>query len=283
MTRGPDNRIRAVSDAGLVVLYAFTGVALIGFATFGLHPNLLAEYPQFAGFYSISFNFFAQAQIWLAGAVLALFLTSEVGSRWIPAFAMLYLISLGSELLGTGTGIPFGDYRYTEALGAKWFGHVPVVIPVSWFFMAVPSYALARWAIPRQPVVRVLLASLLLLSWDLALDPAMSAATAYWVWEEPGAYHGMPWLNLFGWYITGLMLMAALALLGSDEWMKRLRLRWLVVFYGANLLLPVGMSVLTGLWSAVFATVAVLAVVALAVGAVRWRRPAGDEIAGVTA
>lgn len=29
-----------------------------------------------------------------------------------------------------------------------WFGKVPVVIPLSWFAMALPSYALAMRALP---------------------------------------------------------------------------------------------------------------------------------------
>lgn len=245
--------------AGLATLYLFTGIALLGFATFGLHPSLLARFPQFAGFYGSAFHFFAQAQIWLAWAVLALFLVLRTGIRWVPAFLALYLVSLGSELLGTSLGLPFGEYRYTDSLGPKWLGHVPLVIPLSWFFMAIPSYAVAHAALPSRATARVLMASLVLLSWDLALDPAMSRATAYWVWGEAGEYYGMPWLNLFGWYVTGLALMGALAMLRADQWIGRLPLLWLLAYYGANLLLPLGMSAAAGLWGAVAATLAALA------------------------
>jgi uncharacterized membrane protein len=261
-----------LSGVGLVVLYLFTGVALVGYATFGLNPGLLARFPGLVGVYGAAFGFFAQAQIWLAGAVLALFLWVHAGWRWVAAFCALYLISLGSELLGTVVGIPFGEYHYTAALGPKILGEVPVVIPLSWFFMAVPSYAVASALVHGSKVARVLVASLVLLAWDLALDPAMSMATAYWVWAEPGAYYGMPWSNLFGWYVTGLALMAALVMLRSDEWISRLPLGWLVGFYGANLLLPLGMSAAAGLWGAVGATAAALAAVWLvAIGANRTR------------
>jgi uncharacterized membrane protein len=258
----------------LAILYVFTVTALLGFATFGLNPGLLAQMPESAEFYAISFLFFAQTQIWLAWAVLALFLTVHAGWRWGAAFAAVYLISLGSELAGTTIGLPFGEYAYTGALGAKWFGHVPFLIPLSWFFMAVPSYAIARSAFPARPLNRVLMGSLILLAWDLALDPAMSRATAYWVWAEPGSYYGMPWLNLFGWYVTGLALMAALTLLKTDEWMVRLPVGWLVAYYGANLLLPVGMSLAAGMWGAVAATVAALAATG-ALARVRGQRAAG--------
>lgn len=258
MTRPVVDKRTRLENAGLAGLYLFTGIALLGYATFGLNPGWLARFPQVAGFYAISFGFFAQAQIWFAAAVLALFLTLRVGARWLPALAVLYLISLAFELLGTTIGLPFGEYHYTGALGMRWFGHVPLLIPLSWFFMAVPSYALARAAVPYHSVGRVVLASLVLLGWDLALDPAMSRATAYWVWAEQGAYYGMPWLNLFGWYVTGLALMTALALLRADRWLEALPQRWLTGFYGANLLLPLGMSAAAGLWGAVAATAAAL-------------------------
>lgn len=247
----------------LVALFVFTACALAGYSTFGLHPELMARFPQFANFYSIAFLFFAQAQIWLSWAALALFLTAHQRLQWLPAFLALYLVSLGSELLGTTLGIPFGEYRYTEALGPMWFAHVPVVIPLSWFFMAIPSFAVARAVLPRHALGRVLMASLVLLSWDLALDPAMSHATTYWVWAESGAYYGMPWLNLFGWYVTGLALMTVLSLLHAERWISPLPLGWLVGFYVANLLLPLGMSAAAGLWGAVVATLGALAVTAL--------------------
>ena len=101
---------------------------------------------------------------------------------------------------------------------------MPLLIPLSWFFMAVPSYALARILLPigSRTGKRVLLASFVLLSWDLSLDPAMSHATRYWEWGTAGPYYGMPLLNLFGWYATGLALMGALAALRADEWIARL-------------------------------------------------------------
>ena len=263
-------------------LYLFTAVSVVGYATFGLNPQLIARYPQVSGIYGVSFRFFAQGQVWIAWAALALFLTLHVRARWIPAFCALYLVSLGSELLGTTAGIPFGEYHYTGNLGIRWLGHVPVVIPLSWFFMALPSYAFARVVSPHRAAPRVLLASFLLLSWDLALDPAMSHATAYWVWASPGAYYGMPWLNLFGWYVTGVALMAVLAGLRADGWVARLPLGWLAGFYAANLLLPVGMSAAAGLWGAVAATVAALGAAALLARALAPRgatRPGLAEVA----
>jgi uncharacterized membrane protein len=104
--------------------------------------------PQVAGFYAVAFRFFAVGQVWLAMGAFALLLTLRVGGRWLPAFAALYLISLTAELMGTTRGIPFGEYHYSPLLNPMWAGHVPVVIPLSWFYMAVPSFALAMLALP---------------------------------------------------------------------------------------------------------------------------------------
>jgi uncharacterized membrane protein len=249
------------SRAGLWALCAFTAFTLAGYATFGLHPTLLTRLPQVAGLYGVAFRFFAVGHVLVSGAVLVLFLSLHAGRRWLPAFAALYGISLTSELLGTSLGIPFGEYSYTPLLGIKWFGLVPLVIPLSWFFMALPSYALALRALPEPGAAgrRVLLASLVLVSWDLALDPAMSHATRYWEWGEAGPYYGMPLLNLLGWYVTGLLLMGALAALRSEAWIRPLPHRWLGGYYLANLALPLGMSVAAGLWGAVAGTLLALA------------------------
>ena len=247
--------------AGLWALCAFTAFTILGYATFGLHPTLLIRFPQVAGLYGLAFRFFAVGHVLIAGAVLFLFLSLYAGRRWLGAFAALYAISLSSELMGTGTGLPFGEYSYTPLLGIKWFSLVPVVIPLSWFFMALPSYAMALRVLPEagQTAKRVLLASLILVSWDLALDPAMSFATKYWVWGEVGPYYGMPLLNLVGWYVTGLLLMGALAALRSEAWIRDLPHRWLGAYYLANLALPLGMSVAAGLWGAVAGTLIALA------------------------
>lgn len=262
---GRSGTVPRLADAGLLFFYVFTAITVAGYASFGVNPGLVARHPWAAPIYAPAFQFFAIGHVLVAGVALLLLLGLTVGLRWVAAFVAVYAISLGAELMGTGTGLPFGEYRYTDGLGVKWFDHVPALIPLSWFFMALPSYAIARRLGPpgQGALGRVLLASLLLLSWDLALDPAMSYATSYWVWGQDGPYYGMPWLNLFGWYVTGLAIMAALEALRAWRWTDVLPPDRMVGFYAANLALPLGMCVAAGLWVAVAATVGVLGVVVL--------------------
>ena len=214
-------RSTAIERTALIIFYVFTAMSVVGYAVFGLHPELLAQTPSAIKVYSVAFTFFPRAHVLLGFATLALVLVRRTGVRWVPAFAACYLLSLASELAGTTVGLPFGPYHYTAGLGTKWFGHVPVLIPLSWFFMALPSYLLARAALAREArgqragrVITIAVGSLVLLAWDLALDPAMSWITKYWVWGKEGPYYGMPLLNLFGWYVTGIALMSALLLAG---------------------------------------------------------------------
>jgi uncharacterized membrane protein len=253
----------AAGPAGLVALYLLTVVAVTGYAVFGRDPSrLIGLSPVAVTIYAHSFGFFALSHIGLSMLVLALMLIARTGLRWLPSFALLYGISLASELAGTTWGIPFGEYRYSALLAPMWLDRVPAVIPLSWFCMAVASFALASRAIAGS-AARIGVASVILLAWDLALDPAMSHATRYWIWSEAGPYYGMPWLNLLGWYVTGVVLMGALVLLRAERWTVRIGGRWWAGFYMANLLLPLGMCAAAGLWPAVFATILLLSIVAL--------------------
>lgn len=253
-----DRRPR-LEHALVAALAVITAMAAGGYAIFALHPERLVATPDAAVVYGYALRFFPIAHIVAGVAVLAAILTRRAGSAWIPAALLLYALSLASELLGTTAGIPFGPYRYTDGLGLKWFAHVPVLIPASWFMMALPSYALATRWVTTHPVRRIAVAAALLVSWDLALDPAMSRLMPYWIWGSAGPYYGMPLLNLGGWYVTGLVLMTALTALRVDRWLAAVPTMPLVGIYAANLALPVIMALAAGLIPA-----AVLAVIPFA-------------------
>ena len=240
----------------LALVYAVSVGSLVGFATFGLHPAMLARAQVSAETYARMLTWAPRAQILIAALALAAVLVRRVGGRWLAAFGAVYLVSLLAELAGTTVGLPFGPYRYTDGLGIKWFAHVPALIPVSWFMMALPSYAIAMRRFTRggDGWLRIALGSFILLSWDLALDPAMSFATRYWIWGTAGPYYGMPILNLAGWFVTGVALMVVFSVLHVERWLGDVPSSWLMAFYAANLLLPVGMSVAVGLWGVVIAT-----------------------------
>ena len=192
---------------GFTLLWAFTVAVLVGYGSFGLHPELLAQAPSAAEFYGRAFIIFSRGHVILASLVLALVLIPRTGFYWIPAFVIAGGLALGMELLGTKTGFPFSGYEYTGLLGYRIANLVPILIPISWFMVAFPAYVLAR-RMTSGKLMSWILGGLILTAWDLTLDPAMSDLTNYWVWDLQGPYYGMPLVNLAGWLGTGILIMA---------------------------------------------------------------------------
>ncbi len=247
--------------AALLALVAFTVLAVLGYGVFALRPQNLTRVPYGPEFFAISFRFFAQLHILLCAAALFTVLLRRTGLRWLPAMLAVGGVSFVAEHLGTGYGVPFGGYAYTTLLGPRIGPRVPALIPLSWFLMSLPAWILAREVFPDRRLGRVTLAALGLVLWDLALDPAMSALTNYWVWEETGPYYGMPWLNLVGWFVTGLALMGVLEVLARDGRFDPLPVPWLLAYYGTVLLMPLGMLVAAASWLGVATTLGAYAVV----------------------
>jgi putative membrane protein len=106
-------------------------------------------------------------------------LVAVIGASVVLGFAV--------EVIGVGTGLPFGDYDYTGHLGPQLFG-VPVVIACAWTMLAWPA-AVVACRLVRPFAARVVLGGWALAAWDFFLDPQLVSA-GYWHWA-PGA-HTLP-------------------------------------------------------------------------------------------
>jgi len=238
--------------------------SLLGYGIFTSRPDLLAKVDPQAKFFTWAFYGFAVGNMLFGGlAVLAEALARD--KRALRVFAAIYVVSLGSELMGTTYGVPFGAYSYTTLLGVKWFDRVPVLIPLSWFTMSWACWVLARRF--SSGIAAVLFGTCLLVAWDLLLDPAMSRVTSYWVWGETGAYYGMPWMNLLGWGVTGLVLFILLHYLAPDPFSG---VRFAASVYVVNFALPLGFCLLNRYWLA-----AILGPLSIALAYMIFARPWG--------
>jgi len=136
-----------------------------------------------------------------------------LGARLTAAFFVITAVtSWLFEEVGVGTGLVYGAYRYTGALGPG-LGSVPLLIPVAWFTMAYPSYMVANLIVDRRVVgspgdrIHLLglafVGALVMTAWDLLADPILSGPSYHaWVWEHGGPYFGIPLQNFVGWLAT---------------------------------------------------------------------------------
>ncbi len=203
-------------------------VVSIAFGLAGLllvlpHPSFIANLPelgQIAFRWSMAFG--GVVYMILGAAAVAIYGYRSLGVWHCLTFAIpATALSLTSELLGTSTGFPFGHYRYLSGLGLKIADLVPFTIPLSWFYLGFSAYIIARVGLERRQMPKwlsslgaIFLGALLLTSWDLVLDPAMSQTEfPFWIWEGEGAFFGMPYQNLAGWMGTGILFMTVATLL----------------------------------------------------------------------
>lgn len=146
--------------------------------------------------------------------------------KMLVFFALSAVISWVFEEVGVRTGAIYGPYHYSDQLGFK-LGHVPLMIPITWFAMIYPAYVVANAIVGRRVfgssgtrshvLWLALVSALVMTCWDVVMDPVMSAK-GYWIWERPGEYFGVPFQNFVGWLATTFTIYAAYRMY---EWRTR--------------------------------------------------------------
>ncbi len=170
---------------------------------------VLTTYIVLGGFVGVRYNpLFTPLLTLLAFTFALLHGYQQLG--WRRALLLLSLtfgVSLLFESVGVATGLVYGKYHYTDLLGSKIFGLVPGLIPVAWFMMTYPSYVIAnrlvsaRLSVWSRQLAVAAAGAVAMAAWDLAMDPMMVAG-GHWVWDQPGAYFGVPLQNYWGWWLT---------------------------------------------------------------------------------
>jgi putative membrane protein len=137
--------------------------------------------------------------------------------RALAFFAFSTGISWALEHVGVATGLIYGGYHYSEMLGPK-LGHVPLIVPIGWFMMMYPSYVIAnlivsgRFYAANHSLWRIIwlsfLGAMVMTAWDMVMDPVFSGL-GMWVWENGGAYFGVPIHNFAGWLATTFIVFLA--------------------------------------------------------------------------
>ncbi len=277
--RAADRAARAFLG-GHLALIAFSTLAMVTVLNGPPGPLLTAE-PN-ATIMRLGWKYSGPLYVVLGGLAALAHATGRVGlPRAVALLAGAFTVTLGAELLGTATGLPFGDYRYSGLLGYRIAGLVPFPIPISWFYMLYACLAMCgrllrsddtratrwRWAVA---------AAVFLVAWDVSMDPAM-VSTAHWSWgagaqfREAGlpawlvafltrdAFYGMPLANWAGWFLTGLVvsrIMLAIvppATFARDVAPSRLP----IALYATNGIMPVVLCFRDGLtWAGILGALA---------------------------
>jgi uncharacterized membrane protein len=124
-------------------------------------------------------------------------------------FAICLVVGNIFENVGVRTGFPFGHYYFTDLMGPKLFV-VPIQLGLAYLGMAYLSWTLARLILGgmRNPmngsrvVTLPLVAAFIMVAWDFSQDPVWSTILHLWIWQQGGAYFGVPVSNFLGWYLT---------------------------------------------------------------------------------
>lgn len=124
-----------------------------------------------------------------------------------------------SENLSIATGFPFGHYYFVQLMGPKLF-QVPVLLGLAYIGMSYVSWMVAQAIVgPLHLTAKglrffalPLLASLVMTTWDLAQDPVWATVLHGWVWQDGGAWFGVPISNYLGWAGTVLVIYLLFAL-----------------------------------------------------------------------
>lgn len=143
-------------------------------------------------------------------AVIAALLTKWSWKHTLQVLSLVMGVAYLAEWLGSTSGFPFGKYHYTPLLQPQVAG-VPLLIPLAWMMMLPPAWAVAQTILGEKARPggwkATVLAALAFTAWDLFLDPQMTA-WGFWIWEQSGAYFGIPLVNFGGWILVSALITA---------------------------------------------------------------------------
>ena len=146
---------------------------LLIFYTVGTVGILLPEYRDFM-------LRFSALNLLVSMIILILSRKKNVRPFWLM-LAICFVVGIVVELIGTKTGLLFGDYAYGATLGPKVFG-VPWIIGVNWGLLVVCTASVVN-RIKAHLIVKALFAALIMTAIDILIEP-VAIENDFWTWES---------------------------------------------------------------------------------------------------
>lgn len=110
---------------------------------------------------------------------------------------LVFLIGMLVEIIGTKTGLLFGNYQYGATLGGKFFG-VPLIIGINWATMVVSASTLVH-RLQLSLLPKVLLAASIMTALDFLIEP-VAVKLDFWTWMDGN----IPLYNYVCWFVISL-------------------------------------------------------------------------------
>jgi putative membrane protein len=141
---------------------------------------------------------FSAMNLFVSMIILILSRKNHVLPFW-RMLAICFVVGIVVELIGTRTGLLFGNYAYGANLGPKVFG-VPWIIGVNWGILVVCS---ASWVNRLQAhlIIKALLAALIMTALDLIIEP-VAIDSDFWTWKSAK----IPIYNYICWFVIAFPL-----------------------------------------------------------------------------
>lgn len=104
------------------------------------------------------------------------------------------------ELIGVKTSVPFGSYIYTDTLQPQIL-QVPLAISLSWIVVVAGSFMIVSSVKSLNTFAFVTYSSVLVLAFDLLLEPFASFINGYWIWT----FSFVPIQNYISWFFVAVV------------------------------------------------------------------------------
>lgn len=137
-------------------------------------------------------------------------------------FVITWIVSSSFEALSIRTGFPFGNYHYT--IPGPRILEVPLIIMPGYFGMGYMAWVLSH-ILNGQYNKRIqgiqiffvpLVASFIMVMWDIVMDPIAATINKAWIWQNGGTYFGVPISNYWGWFFVVFVFLQIFAIFVSN-------------------------------------------------------------------
>ncbi len=115
---------------------------------------------------------------------------------WV--FLTIFIVGFLVEMIGTNTGLIFGNYRYGPTLGISLW-NTPLMIGLNWVMVIYLTASIISKLKLSKPLT-VLAASLLTVGYDLVLEQ-IAPKMMMWTWEGDI----IPFKNYVAWFVLSLI------------------------------------------------------------------------------